>query len=307
MNSARALLLAAALLLAGCPKPPTLGAPPKVASGPAESLLRARDARLGSVRAEATIRMRVPEGMEGAPGGKVHAVVLSARDPERARLEILTPLGTPGASVLLADGSLQVYQPIQNVLTRGPIDSPELERRSPLPVPLGTLPALLRGAVPLAEGTVTERREEVVAKDTQAAREGAAEGAAEPAESTQPDAEAATAEVPPKVQVVEVRRDDRLVQTVRVDPEGGFPLESIRYGEDGRPVLTVRYDDYGAVETAGGPIAFPQRVKASIDRPEGTVSLEVRLSNIAVNPDLGEDAFRFRFDRTRPPRIEELP
>lgn len=263
--------------LAGCPKKP-LAPPPVVASGPAAKLIASRDAQLGVVRADSVIRMRIPEGMEGAPGGKVHAQVLAASRPDRARLEILTPLGTPGATILLAEGMLQVYQPLPNALLKGSLDSPELEKRSPLPVPLKSLAPLLRGAVPLEDGEITERDE------------------------TPPVLVSGTAGNP--MRVVEVNRGGRVVQRVTVDAAGGYPVEDVRFDGTGTATLTVQYLDYGGVETDGGLVAFPQKVKAMVVREGRTATLEISLSNIRVNPILDADAFTLTF--TRPPREESL-
>lgn len=279
MKASALVLVIASFGLAGCPKKP-LAPPPVVASGPVAKLLAERDARLDVVRAGSVIRMRIPEGMEGAPGGKVHAQVLAAARPDRARLEILTPLGTPGATVLLADGMLQVYQPLPNTLLKGSLDSPDLEKRSPLPVPLKALAPLLRGAVPLEEGEIAER-------DETAAPGMMVSG---------------TAGVP--VRVVEVRRGGLVVQRVTVDAAGGYPVENVRFDAAGAPSLTVQYLEYGGVESAAGLIAFPQKVKAVVVRDGRTATLEIGLSNIQVNPPLDEGAFTLTF--TRPPREEFL-
>lgn len=270
-------LLLSSLVLSGCPKK-TLAPPPKVASGPAGALLASRDVRLGAVRADAVIRMRIPEGMDGAPGGKVHALIVAAARPERARLEILTPLGTPGATVLLAEGMLQVYQPLPNTLLKGSLDSPELARRSPLPVPLKSLAPLLRGAVPLEEGETTEREGPAIAM--------VSGSAGNPS------------------RVLEVKRGGLVVQRVTVDAIGGYPVEDAHIDAAGVPTLTVQYLDYGGVETPEGPVAFPQKVKATVVRDGQTATLEISLSNIQVNPDLASDAFTLTF--TRPPREESL-
>lgn len=254
--------------VAGCPKQPLTLPPPKVASGPAAQMLAVRDEAIKAVEADVTIRMRVPEGIEGAPGGKVRGHVLAAGSDEKARLDIWTPLGTLGAILLIADGQLQVYSPLENTLVKGPLDSKELAARSPLPIPMSALPALMRGEVVLEAGEHAETKEEGGLS-------------------------------------LEVKRDERVVQRVLVDPDGGYPTRSVRFGEDGKPALTIDYLEYGGVETKAGPIAFPQKVKASIDRPEGVVSLEVSLANPKVNPDLAADAFELSFQT--PPRVEEIP
>src|SRR3954466_3112622 len=96
-------LCVAPLALTACPKP-ALPPPPKGGGGPVQVELAKRDQVLSSIRASAVIRMKVPEGMEGVPNGKLHAVVITAARPDRARLEILTPLGTPGATMVIGDG-----------------------------------------------------------------------------------------------------------------------------------------------------------------------------------------------------------
>lgn len=265
-----------AVAAAGCPKIP-LPPPPRVAAGPAAEALARRDALLASVRASAVLRVRLPEGMEGAPGGKVHAVILSAARPERARLEVLTPLGTPGATILLAQEQVQVYQPMPNELMVAPFSSSEFAKRAPFPIPLRSLPALLRGTVPLAAG---ELREVPVLADTSA-------GTA-----------AAT--------TLEVRSNGELVERVTVERDGGYPTEDVRY-ENGAPALTVRYLDYGSVDTAKGPVAFPQMVTASVVRPEGTAELSVGLSDIEIDPALDADAFALTFGSGPPPRRIDLP
>lgn len=260
--------------LQGCPKPGALPPPPKGGGGPVQTQLAKRDEALSSMRASAVIRMRIPEGMEGAPGGKVHAVVLAAARPERARIEVLTPLGTPGATILIADGLLQVFQPFSNELLKASLDSPDLAARSPFPIPMKSLPSLLRGSVPLLVGDVTETK--VLATGSSGA---------------------ATA--------IEVRAKDVLVQRVTVSNDGGYPTEDVHF-ENGAAVLTVQYLDYGAVKTEAGDVAVPQRVTASIVRPEGTATLDVALSDPEIAPKLGGDAFTLTFDPARPPRVQEI-
>ena len=96
-----------------------------------------------------------------------------------------------------------------------------------------------------------------------------------------------------------------LVQRVTVSTDGGYPTEDVRY-ENGSPTLTVQYREYGAVETPRGPVAFPQRVSASIVRPEGVATLDVALSDIEIGPSLGDAAFSLTFDPAHPPRLEEI-
>lgn len=284
-----------ALLAAGCPKAPVLPPPPSVSSAPAAVQLARRDARLSSVRAAAVIRMRIPEGMDGAPGGKVHAEVISAGRPPRARLEVLTPLGTPGATILMSDGTLEVYQPIQNDLLVAPLDSPKLAEAAPFPVPMRSLPALLRGSVPLADGEITE----VAAPQVQTTAGDASVAGEAPAEAGGVRAEAATA--------LEVRRDGALVERVTVSKSGGYPLEDVRFAPDGTPQLTIRYENYGAVTTtSGGTIAFPQKIVASMQRAQGTASMEVHLTDVEIAPKLAPDAFTLTFSAERPPRRNEL-
>ncbi len=267
----------------GCSRFARLGSPPpRTGGGPAAQALAERAMRLKSVRADAVMRVRIPDGMEGAPGGKFRAVVLSAADPERARLEILTPLGTPAATVLLADGLVQVFQPFKNQLVRGPIDSPEIVRRSPIPVPLSTLPAMLRWVVVLAPGELVERSQSLPM-----ASAGGPPTAAEPA-----------------VRVLEVRADGRPVQQVEVDAAGGYPVKSVHLGDDGRPALTVTWGDYGGIETGSGPIAFPQSIRAVVARPDGEVVLEIGLGNLSLDPIDDPGSFRLVFDR--PPELHEF-
>src|SRR5438132_13740294 len=98
------LPLGIAAFLAACPKPPAaVLAPPIVTAGPLVAMLAERDARVSSMRASVVIRSHLPPGAQGVPG-KLHAQVLAASDPDRVRPEFLTPLRTPAAPALLANG-----------------------------------------------------------------------------------------------------------------------------------------------------------------------------------------------------------
>lgn len=256
----RRLLVLASVALAGCPKVP-LQPPPKVAGGPVAEMLANRAAAIRAIEADVTIRMRIPEGMDGAPGGKVRGHVVSASDPDRARLDVWTPIGTLGAILLIAEGELQVYSPLENTLMKGPLDSKDLAARSPFPIPMSAVPSLMRGAVRLVDGTAKQTDETTL----------------------------------------EVRDGETLVQRVTIDKEGGYPVKN----ELPQSGLTIEYLEYGGVETPSGPLAIPQKVAASVVRPEGTVSLEVTIANPKVNPSLADDAFRLAF--ITPPRVEEFP
>jgi outer membrane lipoprotein-sorting protein len=271
-------LAIAGVLLSACPKPPiAVVAPPKVEQGPVVTMLAARDARIHSVRAAAVIRSHLPPGMQGVPG-KLHAQVLDAARPDRVRLEFLTPLGTPAATVLLAGGKVQVYQPLDNTLLEGPIDSPSLDDASPLPVPLTALPAMLRGAVAFGSDETAEIPVPAVL-----------DSALGPAAS---------------LRALEVRRGGAAVQRLLVDADGGYPVEDQRLGPDGQPTLTIDYLEYAGVVTSAGAIAFPQRVTARIVRAEGIATLDVALKSVEINPTLPADAFTLAPDR--PPRVEEF-
>lgn len=275
--------LAALLLLgiAGCPKPPRLPPPPPGGGGPAARLLAERDARIDAVRANAVIRTRLPEGRPGAPGSRVSAIAIVAARPERARLEILTPLGTPGATLLLAEGLLQIYEPFANRLTKAPLDSPAVRAQlGNLPVPLGRLPSLLRGVPVLESGDVTEVAAPVLPDDE----------------------EAADATPHP---TLEVRRDGRVIQAIRMHATGGYPLEELRYDGAGVLVSRVLFQEHGGVETPSGPVAFPQKILARLfeDGAEAG-SVELRLSAIRLDPKLDEDTFRLVTDGS--PEVHEL-
>ena len=247
-------------------------------------MLAARDARIGAVRASAVIRTRIPAGKQGAPGGKLSAIVLAAGRPSRARLEVLTPFGTPAATLLLADGLFQAYDPFAHRVMKAPIDSPRVtEMLGAIPLPMTEVPSLIRGAVALEAGEITETKVPAVA--------------------------AASPELPavPETVLVEVRRDGRLAQQVRVHAEGGYPLEDVHFEPiSGKNTMKVAYSDYGGVETPSGPVAFPQKITARVHDEAGAeaASVEVRLSGIEIDPTLGEDAFRLVFDR--PPDVQEL-
>ena len=278
-------------LAPGCPKPPPLPPPPVGAGGPATQSLAERDQRIDAVRANAVIRTRVPEGRPGAPGGKLTAIVLAAARPPRARLEVLTPLGTPAATILLADGLFQVYDPFAHRLTKASLDSPEIAAQlGAIPIPLERLPSLLRGVVPLEPGEVTERL-------------------AEPEPSDGASADASASEEPEEV-LVEVRRDGRLVQQVRVHRSGGYPLEEVRFDpQTGLPASRIAFSSYGGAPSPEGPVAFPQKITARVYEPAVTgsvesASVELRLSRIEVDPALPEDSFRLEFDR--PPEVREM-
>lgn len=275
-----AALLALALPLTGCPRPP-LPPPPKGVGGPATQMLATRDARIGAVRANAVLRTRIPEGRQGAPGGKLSAIVLAAARPPRARLEILTPFGTPAATLLLSDGLFQAYDPFANRVMQAPLESPRVpEMLGALPLPMAQVPSLLRGAVALEAGEITEAKV--------------------PAVPETPDAPGV-----PETMLVEVRRDGHVVQQVLVHAEGGYPLADRHFdGPSGRTTLEVTYSDYGGVGTP--PVAFPQKVLARLhdEAGEDAASVDVRLSAIEIDPSLGEDAFRLVFHR--PPDVQEL-
>lgn len=272
-----------ALLLGGCPKPP-LPPPPKGAGGPATASLAERDAKISAVRASAVIRTRIPEGKPGAPGGKITSVAIAAARPPRARLELLTPLGTPAATVLLADGMFQAYDPFGHIVRKAPIDSPRVsEMLGSIPLPLARVPDLMRGAVPLEAGEVRE--------------------SAIPAPvATTPDAKPE-----PATALVEVVREGKTIQQVRVHAEGGYPLEDLRFdAATGVLLMKTTFSEYGGADVKGGTIAFPQKVTTAIFDAQGqpAATVEVRLSSIEIDPPLSEDAFRLVFER--PPRTEDL-
>lgn len=277
----RGLAFALLFALSGCPRPP-LPPPPKGAGGPATEALAARDAKIGAVRANAVLRTRIPEGRPGAPGGKITSIALAAARPPRARLELLTPLGTPAATVLLADGLFQAYDPFGHVVRKAPMDSPRVtEMLGAIPLPLARVPDLMRGAVPLESGEIRE--------------------------TAVPDAKRLDGGTDPGSTLIDVVRDGRTIQQVRVHAEGGYPLEDIRYDAvTGRIVMATSFADYGGAETNAGPIAFPQKIVTRVYDESGqeAASVEVRLSGIEIDPPLGEDAFRLVFER--PPRIEDL-
>lgn len=245
-------------------------------------MLAARDARIGAVRANAVLRTRIPEGRQGAPGGKLSAIVLAAARPSRARLEILTPFGTPAATLLLADGIFQAYDPFANRVMQAPLDSPRVtEMLGAIPLPMGQVPSLLRGAVALEAGEITEAKIPAIPPAT-------------------PDGKGT-----PETVLVEVRRDGKLVQQVTVHAEGGYPLTDRHVDPaSGRSTLEVTYSDYGGVGTP--PVAFPQKVLARVHDEDGqeAASVDVRLSAIEIDPALAEDAFRLVFHR--PPEVHEL-
>lgn len=271
-----------AIGLSGCPRPP-LPPPPKGAGGPATQMLAERDMRIGAVRASAVIVTRIKEG-PGAPGGKLSSIALAAARPPRARLEVLTPFGTPAATVLVADGLFQAYDPFGHVVRRAPLDSPRVaDMLGGIPLPLASVPDLMRGAVALQPGEITESR--------------------------LPAAPPATPEEKPEPEMilVDVRRDGRPVQQVRVHAEGGYPLEDLRFdAATGVLKMKVTYSAYGGAETKTGPVAFPQRITTRLYDEAGqeTASVEVRLSGIELEPNLPEDAFRLVFDR--PAEVLEL-
>jgi hypothetical protein len=239
-------------------------------------LLARRDQAIDCMRANASIRIKIPEGMEGAPGRKFHAVVLSCARPDRARIEVLSPLGQPAATILIADGQLQVFKPFDNELLQAPLSGPELSQHSPFPVPMAGLPALLRATSPLVEGKVAE-----VAAPTPVMVEGSAG----------------------KATVLEVRSGGELVQRVTVVSDG-YPAEDQRL-KAGSVTLRARFLQYGSAQAHAGPIAFPQEI--AVDRPDGSgPSLDVTLTEVEVNPALGADAFTLTLDPAHPPRILPL-
>jgi hypothetical protein len=153
----RVALLAVALLLAGCPRPPPLdfGAHGRL-TDPAVALeaLRARREKARSVNGEARTLVETPDG-----SGRLTQFVVAER-PNRFRIESLSFFGSPLA-VMASDGQTFRLHDLENgQFFEQPADAASLARLVPLRIPVAELVDLLVGTPPLLEGEV--RRFELV-------------------------------------------------------------------------------------------------------------------------------------------------
>jgi outer membrane lipoprotein-sorting protein len=144
------LVLLAAALAACAPRTP----PPDLSLDPAELLaqVQAAQARVRSVRGDARIQIRSPDG-----SGTVSALVAAER-PDRVYVHTVDFFGNTLAVLATAGGALSLYDARAGVLYRGPATPQNLARLIPVPLSPEDLAAILCGAAPLIDG-VAERAE----------------------------------------------------------------------------------------------------------------------------------------------------
>lgn len=146
----RIALLAAAALVACTPRRP----PPDLSLDPAALLAQVRAAqdRVRSVRGDARIRIRAPDG-----SGTLSALVAAER-PDRVYVQTVDFFGNTLAVLATSGGALSLYDARAGVLYRGPATPQNVARLIPVPLSPEDLAAILCGAAPLLDG-VAERAE----------------------------------------------------------------------------------------------------------------------------------------------------
>lgn len=137
-------LLAVAALAACTPRRP----PPDLSLDPAALLaqVRAAQARVSSVRGDARLRVRSPDG-----SGTVQALVAAER-PDRVYVQTLDFFGNTLAVLATSGGALSLYDARARVLYRGPATPENLARLVPIPLSPEDLAAILCGGAPLLDG-----------------------------------------------------------------------------------------------------------------------------------------------------------
>ncbi len=145
-----ALLAAAAAVVACTPRRP----PPDLSLDPAALLaqVRAAQGRVRSVRGDARIRIRSPDG-----SGTLSALVAAER-PDRVYVQTVDFFGNTLAVLATSGGALSLYDARAGVLYRGPATPQNVARLIPIPLSPEDLAAILCGAAPLLDG-VAERAE----------------------------------------------------------------------------------------------------------------------------------------------------
>jgi hypothetical protein len=140
----RLALVAAALLAACTPRRP----PPDLSLDPAALLaqVRAAQAHVRSVRGEARLRIRSPDG-----SGTVTALVAAER-PDRVYVQTVDFFGNTLAVLATSGGALSLYDARERVLYRGPATPRNLARLVPIALSPEELAAILCGAAPLLDG-----------------------------------------------------------------------------------------------------------------------------------------------------------
>jgi outer membrane lipoprotein-sorting protein len=165
---------------------------------------------------------------------------MTAADPHRLRIEVISPFG-PVVSIVAIEGTyMTALSPMTGQYVRGDLGQGSQRFPVPIPIALTDLPPILRGVVPLEEGRTRE-------------------------------VEGVTLEV--------LDAENAVIQTVRFDAEGGWPVEVA--WADG---TVIRFSEYGAVDS----VSLPHRLEVDDDRG-GTA--EVRLSGIELNPSLEDSLF----------------
>jgi len=141
----RALALASAAVLAGCPPrapPPDLSLDPAALA----AQVRAAQDRTRSVRGEARVRIETAEF-----SGTLTALV-AAEKPDRLLVQTLDFFGGTVAVLAAADGELSLYDARAHVLYRGAATQENLARLVPLPLSPADLAQILCGSAPLLAG-----------------------------------------------------------------------------------------------------------------------------------------------------------
>lgn len=139
-----ALALAAALLLAGCPR----RAPPPDLSADAEALraqvVAAQD-RVRSCAGDARLKVAWTGGPVSLPQ------YVAAEKPDRLHVETFDFFGNALAVLVARDGRFALYDAREKVYYRGPATPENLARLVPLPLPAEDLVTLLCGSAPLLD------------------------------------------------------------------------------------------------------------------------------------------------------------
>jgi hypothetical protein len=135
---AAGLVLTAACAVLPAPRP---AAPPELET--VRDLLLHDEATVQTVRGLARVEFDGPQGS----GSATQAVVVAL--PDRARVEVLTPLGTTALVATLRAEELRVHSPIRHEYSVGPATRETLARLVMVPVPPALLLRLLAGLPPL--------------------------------------------------------------------------------------------------------------------------------------------------------------
>ncbi len=141
-GAAPRLLPAGLLLAAACavtPEPPGWSLPPEVLL----EHLAAGETAVTTLRGLATIRY------EGATGGGSASQVVVVALPDRARLEVLSPVGTAVLLLVIRGEELTLHAPARGEYGVGRATRETLSRLTRIPLPAGPLLRLLTGLPPL--------------------------------------------------------------------------------------------------------------------------------------------------------------